>query len=153
MKKYLKSLLVTITAAGLLTFFGCSAIKDVLTPAYIEPDAIEYTREKPTSFMPFTTMWDALRIDQKLDYIYSINQADLAYMLENENRKYDFLKGRSTLHIASGREFQSNVFSPQGPIGLLLPTSLTAILAAMAGGKYLKSPREKELERKVNGTN
>jgi len=126
---------------------GCSMFQDAVTPTYIEPDAIKYTGELATSFMPYTTLWDAERINDRLDYTHDVKQTMYSRLSEDDVKKYNFLKDKGTLHIQGAKEFQKIVFSPEGPIGLLLP----ALFGTTIGAMFIKRPRERELEKQLNG--
>ncbi len=150
MNKKLETLIVGVVAVILITFLGCSAMQDGMTPCFIEPDAIEYTGEKPTSFMPFTSLWDAERIEARLDYRHQLNQIAYVRLMEDDNLRVSFLKDKSTIHMAGAREFQKTVFSPAGPVGLLVSGlgfgTLGAILIKRPGDK---SKKEVDLEKSI----
>ena len=150
MNKKLETLIVGVIALVLITFFGCSAMQDAITPCHIEPDAIEYSKEKPTSFVPFTTIWDAERVNYRVDYVHQLTQIACARMAEDDVLKVNFIKDKSTIHLAGAREFQETVFSPTGPVGLLVSGlgfgTLGALLIKRPGDK---SKKEVDLEKSV----
>ena len=129
--KWTKIIGVTLSALGLVVLFGCAAIMNVATPCFIEEEAAIYADEETTSFLPFTTLWDAKRIDLRMDYRHQINQIGLARALENDTMQYGFLKGVQTPHIMAAQEFQQAIFTPEGPLGLLLPTLAGGTLGAL----------------------
>ena len=65
----LQKLLTLIAAAILVTVLGCSAWMEGVTPAHIDPSAIEYSDTEPTSYLPYTSLWDARRIKRASDAI------------------------------------------------------------------------------------
>lgn len=142
----LQKLLIVVTALSLILMFGCSLFQNAITPCYIEEDAAIYAAEPLTELLPYTSLLDAERIDSKVDYKHQLNQVDLNRLMEDDDMKYDFLKDRSTIHITAAKEFKQTMFSPEGPVGLLLPTLFGGVL----GGLLIKRPQEKELERKLN---
>lgn len=125
MSKMMKNLLAVICILGLAMMFGCVAIPDVVTPCYLPPGVNTFAHPQ---ILPWDSLFDAKFVLAQLE----------------------FQKGLLQGSIQSSERFKQEVFSPSGPIGMLLPTSLTGILALMAGGKYIRSPREKELEKQVN---
>ena len=136
MKKKLNILIVTVCIVVVAIFFGCASIQDVVTPCYIPPEILKSAgADVPLiKFMPYTSLFDARYVKTKLYY---------------RNLLYDNLLAGS---IASSETFRDNLFSPQG-LGLLLPTSMVGVLGALGGGRYIKRPEEKELEKKLNGAN
>ena len=143
MKGKLKTFVVTICVLGLTVMFGCSLVMDAVTPVYIPKESRDYADANVPliPWMPFTSLFDARYVEKKLDYQHLINSM-------TEDAKYSLHKGMVVSGIVIGEKFQQKVFSPTGPIGLLLPASLAGVLGTMAGGRYVKSPREKELEKK-----
>lgn len=131
MKKLIKTFVVGIATILLVAMFGCAALMNLATPCYIDEDVITYANEKPVSFLPFTTLWDAERVDNKFDYVHLITQIDLRRQIEDDVVYYDYLKDLQNRHTASAREFQKTLFTPEGPVGLLLPTLFGGTLGAL----------------------
>ncbi len=127
----MKKLTITIATMIILVMFGCSAMMDAVTPCYIEPEAAEYADANSTGFLPFTTLFDAYRIDNKMDYIHERKQLDYARLAEDDTLKYGHLKNTHTVNIQGGLDFQQTAFTPEGPIGLLLPTLAGGTLGAL----------------------
>lgn len=141
--KWLKSFAVTVSAFGLIVLIGCSAVMDAVTPCYIEPDAGIYAEQDLVSWLPFTTLFDAERVDTKVDLTHQLNQLDLLRLIEDDNIRYGFLKDAAIAHIQGAREFQKTVFSPEGPIGLLG----TTIMGGTLGALLINTPKKKENEK------
>lgn len=125
--KKLKGLLVTICIVILAAMIGGCMLQDILTPCYLPFDAAELPHPQ---LLPYDSVFDAKFVLAQLDFQKELLQGSLNASLD----------------------FQEKIFSPTGPIGMLLPASMAGILGAMGGGRFLKSPREKELERKVNNS-
>jgi len=147
MSKKLQILIVTVCVVGLSVFFGCAAFQDAITPCYIAPPVLDYIEDSNDvplppfkSLLPFTSIFDAERLDARMDFIHLWRQT-------KENLRHGFNKGINQLNIAVGRELQTTLFSPDGVVGLLLPSSMVGALSLLAGGRFIKSPREKELEK------
>ena len=92
MNKKLETFIVTICALGLVVLFGGSCITDIATPCHIEEDAVFYADEKPTSYLPWTTLWDAERIDRKMDFMHQLRQINLLRELEDDDLNYCYIK-------------------------------------------------------------
>ncbi len=89
--------------------------------------------------MPYTTLWDAKRVGMAIDYKITIARF-----------KGGYYKSMTNLSILAGENIKSTVFSPEGPIGLLLPTLLGGTLGAMLIKRPGdKSKKEVELEKSV----
>lgn len=117
----------------LVVFFSASCAQDVITPTYIEPSVMEYTNlTKPVNGL-YTSLYDAKRIQRKI-----------THKLENEKLTAKHANDDMEISIAGGEEIKDVVFNPTGPLALMFPA-----LAGLGLGRYLKSPREQELEKKV----
>ncbi len=124
----IQRLILAIAIVGLAIFLGCASVQDLMTPAYIPPQSVEYTGAEPTTLLPFTTLFDLRRIDRKMDFVY------LGKKLE-----YDFLKGVNAVHIMASEELQTAIFSPEGPIGLAFPMLFGGTLGAL----LIKRPKDR----------
>ena len=125
----------------LTVILGCSAFQDAITPCYIPPTALDYVGEDDgTSFLPWTTLFDLKRIDMLVDFIFAIKKIEHGY-----------IKGIDAFHIAAGEQLKTLLFSPTGPIGLLLPALTGGVLGTMLLSKPSDKKKIVELEKKVNG--
>ena len=90
-------------AAGVLAvlLLGCSAVLDAVTPCYIPPDTIKSADTEPTTFMPFTTLWDSQRIDRLIDLKYQRRQLE-----------YFFRKKVSNIHQQAAMRMQADFIQP-----------------------------------------
>lgn len=138
MNKKQKTLTVLMVMC-LAVMFGCSAFQDVITPTYVNEEAAEWAGISPKLIMPYTTLWDAKRVGAAIDYKLTI-----------ERIKGGYYKGITNLSILAGEEIKTTLFSPEGPVGLLLPTlfggTLGALLVKRPGDK---SKKEVDLEKSV----
>jgi len=138
MNKKQKTLTV-LMVMGLAVMFGCSAIQDVITPTYVSEEAAEWANTTTKLLMPYTTLWDAKRVGAAIDYKITI-----------ERFKGGYYKSMTNLSILAGEEIKTTLFSPEGPVGLLLPMlfggGLGAMLIKRPGDK---SKKEVELEKSV----
>lgn len=140
MSKTFKTIIVTVTSAILVLFVGCSAMMDGVTPAYIDKNAAEYAKvDDVTEFLPYTTLWDAKKVENNLNYYHQLNQIELARLLEDDTVEYNFLKDITAQHIQSAIELQNTLFDPSGPIGLLFP----ALFGGTLGALLIKRPGDK----------
>ncbi len=144
MSKKIKATMVIMSSLTLIILLGCAAVMDLATPCFIEPDAAVYADENITSFLPFTTLWDAEKVDKKMDYAHQIKQLDYARLMEDDVLKYGFLKNAGTVNMQSAAEFQKVMFTPEGPIGLLIPMLSGGTLGAL----LIKRPGDKKADEK-----
>lgn len=138
MNKKQKTLTV-LMVMGLAVMFGCSAVQDIITPTYVNEEAAEWAGTSTKLLMPYTTLFDAKRVGQAIDF-----------KLTMERIKGGYYKNITNLSILAGEEIKATVFSPEGPIGLMLPMlfggGLGAMLIKRPGDK---SKKEVELEKSV----
>lgn len=116
----------------LIVFMSASCIQDAIVPTFIEPDLMVSYEATPANFL-YTTLFDAKRL-----------QKNIAHKLEYQ--KLVARQGNEDLNIsiAAGEEIKNTVFDPAGPLAMMLPA-----LMGLGLGRYIKSPREKELEKAV----
>lgn len=153
MGKWLNRIVVALIGAIVVLFVGCSAMMDGVTPCYIDEDAGTYAQEPNlTSFLPYTSLWDAKRIEARMEYAHTLNQLELLRLAEDDDITYSFLKGQHTINIKNAEEFRDTLFDPAGPIGLLLPLIGGGALGALLIPRPGDSKKLRELEvLKVNG--
>lgn len=90
-----QKLVVGFLALVVVTFLGCTAFQDAITPCYISPDCVEFADANVPVFLPWTTVADAEYVQKKMDYIRSLSELE-----------YSFLQGNMTTHLANARELQ-----------------------------------------------
>lgn len=146
----MNKVIVTIATVVLALMIGCAAMMNAVTPAFIEPEMIADVNEPATSFVPFTSLWDAERMLGKFDYKYQMKQLNLTRQIENNNIRHAFLRDFQLTHIEEARQFQETVFSPTGPIGILFPASV-GLLIGWRGIEKPKSKKEVAAEKARNG--
>ena len=118
----------------LIVFMSASCIQDAIIPVWIEPDLMVTYEAKPANYL-YTTLFDAKRL-----------QGNITHKLEYQ--KLIAKQGHEDLDISiiAGEEIKGVVFDPTGPLAMMFPA-----LAGLGLGRYMKSPREQELEKKANG--
>ncbi len=138
MNKKQKTLTI-LMVLGLAVMFGCSAMQDVFTPTYVSEDAAEWAGAPTKMLMPYTTLLDAKRVGRAIDYRL------LSHRIEG-----GYYKNITNLSILAGEEIKTTLFSPEGPVGLLLPTLFGGALGAMLIKRPGdKSQKEVELEKSI----
>jgi len=126
MKKLLQTTVIILAGIIALVFIGCTTVQDAITPCYIPPELGKFVDEPMTSFVPYTTVFDAERILRKMQYLAS----------------------GLRISIIGAREFQRNVFNPTGPLGLLL---VGGPMCALGAYGISKPKDKKEIEELRNG--
>lgn len=136
-----QKILTAFMVIALALFFGCSAVQDVLTPTYVNEEAAEWADTPTKLLMPYTTLFDAKRVGRAIDFKLTIQKIEGGYY-----------KGITDLGILGGEEIKATVFSPEGPVGLVLPTLFGGTIGTMLGSAYRQRPKDKkrieELEAK-----
>lgn len=120
MNKWLQRGIVLVASIILVVFLGCSAMMDGVTPCHIDERVGTYTEEEMTSYMPFTSLWDAKRLNREMDRMHELNNKELIRLAEDNDDLYMFLKESHSINMAGSQEFQDNVFNPTGPIGAMI---------------------------------
>jgi len=139
MNKKQKTLTV-LMVMGLALLFGCSAVQDIITPTYVNEEAATWADVPTKMMMPYTTLFDAKRVASAIDYKLTIESITGGYY-----------KSITNLSILAGEEVKATMFSPEGPVGLLLPTLFGGTLGAMLIKRPGdKSKKEVELEKTVS---
>lgn len=134
-----QTLISTFSILLLIVILGCASFQDVITPCYISPAVIDYADANGTSILPWTTLFDARRIAAKMDFVHSLRQM-------SDRIRYTYLKGISQFHIAGAEELKTSLFSPTGPLALIVPTGLAATAGALLFSKPTDKKKIKELE-------
>ena len=130
----------------LIVFIGVSCVQDAIVPMEIDQDAISYTGEEPTMYVPWTTIHDGNRIQRKMEYIHLTKQETAKRLSEDDSMFYNYINDNMVINFENAMQIKGAVFDPAGPLALMLPA-----LAGLGLGRYLKSPREQVLEKQVNG--
>lgn len=116
----------------LVVFMSASCVQDAIVPTFIEPDLMATYGATPANGL-YTTLFDAKRLQKNLTH--KLEYQKLVAKQGNEDLN---------ISIAAGEEIKGVVFDPTGPLALMFPA-----LAGLGIGRYMKSPREQELEKKV----
>ena len=116
----------------LVVFMSASCVQDAIVPTFIEPDLMIAYEATPANGL-YTTLFDAKRLQKNITH--KLEYQKLVAKQGNEDLN---------ISIAAGEEIKNTVFNPTGPLALMFPA-----LAGLGIGRYIKSPREKALEKKV----
>lgn len=147
-KKIVSTLMMTLIAIVLAAFIGCSGFQDALTPCYIDESVGEYTEEEMTSFLPYTTLFDAKRLKRCMDWMHLTKQEAFQRLQEDDVMLYTFLNDGMVLGMQDAEQFKHTVFDPTGPIGLMM----TTLLGGTLGATLISKPGDKkEIEKLKNG--
>lgn len=143
MKSVIHKLIASFSLFALIVILGCSAFQDVLTPAWIPQSALVYADANGPSVLPWTTLFDARRVRAKMAFVHSWNRI-------KDDIRYEYESGISQFHITGAEQLQAAIFSPTGPIGMLIPASLAGTAGALLFSKPADKKKIKELEVKNN---
>lgn len=137
MKKLLQTTVIVLAGLIAVVFIGAGCVQDVVTPCYISEEVAEWANVPTKLFMPYTTLWDARRVANAIDYKLTI-----------EKIKGGYYKNITNISILASEEFKGVVFAPDGFLSLLLIGGPTLALGAYGVSK----PKDKkEIERLKNG--
>jgi len=116
--KLLQTTILTLASLILVVLLGCSTVLDAITPCYIPPELGKFVNEPMTTFVPYTTVFDAERMLRKTQY----------------------LLGGLQIGMEGAREFQRNVFDPTGPLALLFVGGPALAIGALG----ISKPKDKQ---------
>ena len=137
-QKILTAFMVVILAV----MFCCSACQDLLIPTYVDEDAAEWAGIPTTLLMPYTTLFDAKRLGRAIDFKLTI-----------ERIRGGYYKSITNLSILAGEEIKATVFSPEGPVGLILPTLFGGTIGTLLGSAYRQRPKDKKRIQELEAKN
>ena len=148
--KFLKAFLIVLFATLLLAVVGGGCFQDLLTPCHIDEATIEYSGQEATSYVPWTTVWDAQRIRAYVNYMHVQTQNAYERLKKDDSLTHAFLLDGVDANIADAMELQALVFSPTSPLGAMLLAGGGLGLGALAIKRPGdKSKKEVELEKSV----
>lgn len=129
----------TLTAAICLILFvalmiGC-AMQDYLVPCYIDERVGEYTDANMTSLLPITTIADAKRLGQEMNYVSVEKREAWLQEIEKDGRFHTFLAEGHKLHLIDANALRETLFGPTGVV-----SALTGLVGLGAGTFLLKRP-------------
>lgn len=137
-----QKILTAFMVIALTIMFGCSAVQDLLIPVYVSEGAAEWADVPTKLLMPYTTLFDAKRLGRAIDFKLTIERIQGGHY-----------KSITNLSILAGEEIKATVFSPEGPVGLILPTLFGGTIGTLLGSAYRQRPKDKkrieELEKSV----
>ena len=137
LKKLLQTTVIVLAGIMVILFVGAGCIQDVATPTYVDQDAAEWAGVPTHLFLPWSTLWDAKRLERAIDYKLTI-----------ERIKGGYYKSITNLSILAGEELKNTVFAPDGLLSLLMIGG--PCLAA--GGMFIPRGKDrKEIEALKNG--
>ena len=147
MRKLGKGLVTLICVVGLVIMFGCTTFQELVTPCHIDKKAPENAGMEATSYLPWTTVWDARRVFAHLNYMHTQTQIAYERLQQDDSFTHAFLLNSVEVNLADAIGLQEQLFDPAGPIGLLLP----ALFGGGIGAMFIPRRREKDLEKQLNG--
>lgn len=142
----LQRMVVLVLGIIVIVMVGCTAWQQGLTPAYIDPVAIEYSETGATVFTPYTSLWDAYRIDRELDYRHVVNQVEVYRHIEDDNLRYDHIKNAMQVNIQSAEELRGTIFDAESGILPLLLAGSGFGIGALAVSKPADKRKITELQ-------
>lgn len=137
LKKLLQTTIIVLAGIIALVFVGAGCLQDVVTPAYVSEDAAEWAGVPTRLFLPYTTLWDAYRVERAIDYKLTVEQI-----------KGGYYKNITNISILAGEEFKGVVFNPNGILSLLM---VGGPMCALGAYGVSKPKDKKEIERLKNG--
>ena len=139
MKKLLRSLLLLVCMAGLVAVFSGGCLQDLIVPCHINEDAIEYSGIEPTSYLPWTTVWDAHRVKDYIELQHKKTQLIYKRLQQDDTLTYSFVVNAVDISLIEAEVLQKKLFDPNGSVGMLLAT----LFGGTIGTFFLNTPKKK----------
>ena len=137
MKKLLQTIVIVLAGIISLVFIGAGCVQDIITPCWVNPNAAEWAGVPTKLFLPYSTLWDAKRLANAIDYKLTI-----------ERIKGGYYKNITNLSVLAGEELRNTVFAPDGLLSLLLIGGPTFAM----GSFLISKPKDrKTIEELKNG--
>lgn len=137
MKKLLQTTAIVLAGLIAVIFIGAAGCQDIITPAYVDKDAAEWAGVPIRLFLPYSTLWDAKRLINAIDYKLTI-----------EKIKGGYYKNITNISILASEEFKDVVFNPNGLLSLLM---VGGPMCALGAYGISKPKDKKEIENLKNG--
>ena len=110
-------------------------MQDYFVPCYIDERVGEYTGAKMTSLLPVTTIADAIRLGEEMNFVATEKREVWLQRIEKDHRTHTFLANSIAFNLINARELQETVFAPTGVFG-----ALTGLMGLGAGAMFIKRP-------------
>lgn len=144
----LEKIFLVLALVVMVAFISAGCIQDGLIPCHIDPDIGTYTEGDMTVYTPYTSIWDAKRLQRLMSYKHLLNQEELKRLMEDDGYLYNFLDNDLYINMQSAEAIRDNLFSPDSPLALLL-AGCPAFLLGYLG---LSKPSDKrQIEALKNG--
>ena len=170
-----KWFVVLLSAVMLAAGFGCMSLSEYVTPATIDPRAVDYvTRagvDDPNKYVGYANLAKAMRLGNAVDDAHETMQLVYSQLSESDQLKYGQIKDTTAANLVMAREREELLFGETGllTLGLSLAGfgSLTGLVGlmrkrpgdmtpeeikrALAGQDAVLSGREKQIVELIQG--
>ena len=157
--KSLGKLIIPALILVLVAMFSAGCFQDLMIPTYIGPEAKKYDPEGDandlsdlgsiTSVFPWPTLWDAKQLAKRMQRKNVIEQRDIGRLLVDKASHYAYVAKGHYSNIEDAEKFKQSVFSPTGPVGLLVPTLAAFGIGAMGVSKRSDTQKLKDREKQI----
>jgi hypothetical protein len=131
----MKTIITVLCLAAFAILMGACAVQDYLVPCYIDERVGEYTDANMTSLLPITTIADAKRLIEELNFVAVEKREAWLQRIEKDHRTHTFLANSTAFNLINAQEMQETLFAPTGVFG-----ALTGLLGLGAGAVFIKRP-------------
>lgn len=140
MKKFGRALLMLICVTGLVVIFSAGCLQNLSIPTHIDERAIDYSEVSPTSYLPWTTLWDAQRIRKEILYKHGRLQVVYKRLQEDDTAKVTHIIGGLDTNIGEAQTMKEKLFNPNGSVGM----AMTALFGGTIGAFFINTPKKKK---------
>ncbi len=159
LSKTIGKLIIPFLVLVLVAMFSAGCFQDLLIPTYIGPEAKEYDpagdandlsdMSSITSIFPWPTLWDAKQLAKRMQRKNEVEQRDIGRLLVDKASHYAYVAKGHYSNIEDAEKFKQSVFSPTGPVGLLVPTLAAFGIGAMGVSKRSDTQKLKDRDKTI----
>jgi len=155
MKNKIRNTGLVLVGLLCLAVLNCRSSMDKLTPAPVSSQVLKYAEKEPNDFWyGIPSLWDLKEIRNEIALKHRNATVRHRRGIEDEEFRYDFAMGLLNSSIQESEDFQQLVIgtedNPVSILGILAGLGLTGV-GTVLGGRYIKRPQEKKLEKQLNG--
>ena len=137
--KWYEKALVIVAVMLLSIIIGCAAFQNAVTPSWIERPALRYIEDMNTACsIPrfwWTSVTDAEVVDRLLEYSHDHRQLLLQRAKDDDVAWFAVIKGQHNVNLQNAYALRTQLFTPEGTIGLLATTGMGVMLGAIGFSK------------------
>jgi hypothetical protein len=129
--------IILICVIAVLAGLGCAALSEYVTPARLEPKAIEYAEKADTidanSVKGYQNMEKLVRLDAAVDAAHLGNQLFYSQLMEKDALDYSVINGAVAASLTAARNREEALFGETGLLSIGLTAAGFGTLTGLVG--------------------